>query len=337
VKARDEGGFVLVVVLVAIVAIIAVAALVLDGGRAYAVRRHMQNAADSAAIAATSALDKVLFRGASPSSVDATARNELAANGAQIAGPLYGCAVIDQLGSELAGCEDTSPLTGWMSPLNFPRADGVRVNAAMTEPTAFGSMLGTPTVTAQASAAATIRPLVAGDSPFLVCGNRDKGAQVIAGQSLLVPDPARTPPWKINPLAVNLAVPFQLHGPHVPACGANSQAFKGLAGEAFTVPRWMQTTTGVRAGPTRSLVASRDGCSSTNLDSCILLVPICVDGRGSGSSIELYCVAVGAFLVRQVSANEHTGVLQPGAVGVGGDAGSGVPDPTSVRVYKLLS
>ena len=59
-RASDDRGAVLIFLAISLVGLIALAGLVLDGGRAYGERRQMQNAADSASMAATRQLDRYM-------------------------------------------------------------------------------------------------------------------------------------------------------------------------------------------------------------------------------------------------------------------------------------
>ena len=93
---------------------------------------------------------------------------------------------------------------------------------------------------------------------------------------------------------------------------------------------------GVKAGPTRSLVASENGCLGTNLDNCYLIVPICANGRGTGSGVQLYCVAWGTFLMHEINANKHTGQFVGGFDATGGQTGTGDPSAGTVNVVKLI-
>src|SRR2546425_9557631 len=79
---RDEGGFTMVFVALAVLAMMAMVALALDGSQDYATRRHMQNAADSAALAATLKLQQARAGAAPATTVLSTAQSVAAAHGA---------------------------------------------------------------------------------------------------------------------------------------------------------------------------------------------------------------------------------------------------------------
>jgi len=111
-RREEESGAVMIFVVLALVALMAMAAVVVDGGRAYAVRRQMQNAADSAAEAAARALDSARFASGDPAQVDAIARSIALSNASSTAAGLFICTVIDKTSASLAPCSDTSLVTG---------------------------------------------------------------------------------------------------------------------------------------------------------------------------------------------------------------------------------
>jgi hypothetical protein len=59
-----------------------------------------------------------------------------------------------------------------------------------------------------------------------------------------------------------------------------------------------------------------------------------VDGRGSGSSVDLYCVRFGAFRVYQPHQNTHEAVFLGAAVVKNGHGGQ-KPVANEARVIKL--
>ncbi|MBV8690014.1 MAG: hypothetical protein JO367_03670 [Actinobacteria bacterium] len=304
------------------VSLLGVTSVLIDGGAGFSARRQMQNAADAASLAGARALDQARFSAADPSLVDATARSVAQSNKAdpnQVT-----CQVTDGNGTPIASCADTGI---WM--LNTA-ADGVLVTTAVTVPSTFAKAIKGGDLTARATATAGIRTVVGGDAPFMLCANSLKGGD---SPSILLQDPI-TGGWYINPLAVGHT--YNIHGPQVPDCGAGSNSFKGLANGPFVLPQWIPDSPGVRAGPSTSQVAGDTGCHDTVLNACILLVPLCVDGQGQGSSVQLYCVGFGAFQISQTSANKHTGTLLPGAIATSGQT-SGNPGADSVREIKLIA
>src|SRR2546423_1243861 len=168
-RREEESGAVMIFVVLALVALMAMAAVVVDGGRAYAVRRQMQNAADSAAEAAARALDSARFSAGDPAQVDAIARSIALSNASSTAAGLFSCTVINKTGGSLAPCSDTSLVTGWRAPALLATAVGVRVQSGSTYTTAFGSVVGTGTLTARTTAAATVQAVKSVSGPFMVC------------------------------------------------------------------------------------------------------------------------------------------------------------------------
>ena len=60
-RISDDRGAMTVLLAVSLVALLGLTGLVVDGGRAYADRRAVQNAADAAALAGAGALNEILF------------------------------------------------------------------------------------------------------------------------------------------------------------------------------------------------------------------------------------------------------------------------------------
>lgn len=152
----------MVLVVLLVVAMLVIAAIVLEGGHAYADRRQMQNAADAAAFAGARVLHQVRFQSSTTdlaSTVQAVASDNNADPG------LVTCEVIDGAGRSLAPC---SPRTGWSS---RPEAAGVRVRADLSRKTVFGRLAGVSELRASASGAAVLQNLAAARSPWMICGN----------------------------------------------------------------------------------------------------------------------------------------------------------------------
>src|SRR3954465_11392383 len=105
---RDEQGFSILLVALLMVAMLIIAAIALDGGQAYADHRQMQNAADAAALAGARALERVRFRGAPSTDVNAQARGQATDNGASSSTSHYSCTVMDKHQQAIAACTDTS-------------------------------------------------------------------------------------------------------------------------------------------------------------------------------------------------------------------------------------
>lgn len=326
----------MIVVALLVTSMMAMGALVLDAGQDYSTRRHMQNAADAAAIAATRSLDRARFSAGLLADVDTIAQTVLAANDASTSAPLYSCTVIDKNAVAITACSNTDLLTGWPSPLNLLKAVGVKVTSGTTRKTAFGAIAGMPTLTASTTAAATIQPLLSGDSPFMACGFGQLDTNgLLPLPDVLSRDALGNLLTSINPLAVGKT--YTIHGPGVANCNSGSQSFKGLAGASFVLPGWIPDTTGVRSSPQNSLIVDHNACVGTNLNNCTLVVPICDNGRGTGTGVDLHCTSFASFYITAVGSNKHLGVLQPGAIAVGGQTSTGDPVQGSVRAVKLVT
>jgi hypothetical protein len=325
-RRTDDRGAFTVLLAVSMLALLGLAGLVLDGGRAYATRRTVQNAADAAALAGTAALNEVLFDSTGQEGVvyQAVAAS-LAANHVNGAPD---CRLVDQARQDLGPCPQADTGAG------LPTAvAGVSVRARDSQGATFIKAVGIDGFSASAAATAQIQALRSGSSPFMICGldgdhrGFDPPLLLAAGSS-----------WAINPEAVNQT--YGLHGPQVPDCNAGSNSFKGLADNdaVVSVPGWWPGDTGVHAGPIRNVVARADACTTTDgFDSwtgCTIIVPICVDGRGTGTSADLYCVRFGAFRVTQSHQNAHEAVFLGGVV-VRDGQGGGKPLPNEARLIKL--
>ena len=159
---RTEDGVVVVLVALLVSAMLVIVAIVIDGGRGYADRRQMQNAADAAAFAGARSLHQVRFQ-SSTTDLAATVRAVAAANHADPA--LVTCEVTDPGGAGLAPC---SPRSAWAT---RAEAVGVRVSAAVRRTTAFGRVAGVSALTASASGTTILQKLTAARSPWMICGN----------------------------------------------------------------------------------------------------------------------------------------------------------------------
>jgi len=321
----ERGAFV-VLMAVSILALLGLTGLVVDGGRAYADHRATQNAADAAALAGAGALNSVLFAGAGQEAVVYNAVvASLAANNVNGSPD---CRLVDQAGGDLGDCPTANTGAG------LPAAvAGVSVRARDSQSGSFIKALGISGFSASASATAQIEALRAGSSPFMICGldaahgGFDPPLLLASGSS-----------WVVNPAAVGQT--YGIHGPQVPDCGAGSNSFKGLTDGStnVAVPGWWQSDTGVHAGPVRNEVVRSDACTTTdgfdNWTGCTIVVPICVQGQGSGSGVQMYCVHFGVFSVSQSHANAHQAVFL-GAGVIQDGPGGGKPVANEARLIKL--
>ena len=321
-----ERGTITVLMAIILLTLLGLTGLVLDGGRAYADHRAVQNAADAAALAGTGALNQILFdnvgqEGAVHDAVVAS----LAANNVN---GTPDCRLVDEAGNDLGACPSTNTGTGLPA-----TAAGVSVTARDSQNGSFIKALGISGFSARAAATAQIEALRSGSSPFMICG-LDAAHHGFNPPLLL----ASGSSWVINPAAVGQT--YGLHGPQVPDCGAGSNSFKGLADDTATVsvPGWWPGDTGVHAGPVRNVVARSDACTTTdgfdNWTGCTIVVPICVDGRGNGTSTDLYCIRFGIFRVSQSHQNAHEAVFLGAAVVRDGQGGHR-PVANEARLIKL--
>jgi Flp pilus assembly protein TadG len=325
-RTSDQQGAMAVLLAVSLLSLLGLSGLVIDGGRAYADHRAVQNAADAAALAGTGALNQVLFASTGAEKVvwDAVVASVTAnkVNGTP------DCRLVDDARTDLGACPETN--TGAGLPATVA---GVTVRASDSQSASFIRAVGISGFSASASATAQIEGLRSGSSPFMICG-LDGGHNGFDPPLLL----ASGAGWAINPAAVNQT--YGLHGPQVPDCGAGSNSFKGLADDQAlpAVPGWWPGDTGVHAGPVHDIVARSDACTTTdgfdNWTGCTILVPLCVDGRGNGHNTDLYCVYLGVFRVYQSHSNAHEAVFLGGAVIRTGQGGR-KPVPNEARVIKL--
>jgi hypothetical protein len=325
-KGTDERGAFTVLVAISLLCLLGLTGLVIDGGRAYAARRGAQNAADAAALAGAGALNGVLFDSVGQ---EAVVREAVVASlAANHVNGTPECRLVDETRSDLGPCPESN--TGAGLPATVA---GVSVRARDNQDGSFIKALGIEGFSASAVATAQIQALREGSSPFLICG-LDSSEQGF-DPPLLVQSGST---WTVNPAAVNRT--YEMHAPQVPDCGAGSDSFKGLADPSAVVgvPGWWAGETGVHAGPIRNVVAGPGGCTTTDdfdtAAGCTLIVPICVDGNGTGTAVEFFCVRFGVFHVSQSNANSHEAVFL-GAGVVRNGQGGGRPVANEARVIKL--
>jgi len=325
-RRSDERGTITVLLAISLLSLLGLTGLIIDGSRAYADHRAVQNAADAAALAGAGALNQILFdnTGQEGAVHDAVVAS-LAAN--HVNGT-PDCRLVDEAGTDLGACPSTA--TGAGLPATVA---GVSVRARDSQSGSFIKAVGISGFSASASATAQIEALRSGSSPFMICGL--DAVHHGFDPPLLLPSGSS---WIINPAAVGQT--YDLHGPQVPDCGAGSNSFKGLTdgSAAVTVPGWWPAGTGVQAGPVRNVVARGDACTTTdgfdNWTGCTIIVPMCVDGQGSGTSTQLYCVRFGLFRVSQSHQNAHEAVFL-GAGMVRDGQGGHRPVANEARLIKL--
>jgi hypothetical protein len=194
-RSSDDRGVTLILVALMLTVLVVFTALAIDGGRAYANRRQMQNAADLAAIAGTRYLAVHLYDAVPPSNASGlvdVVRQQATSNQSEIA--QLQCWVVDVNGTRLAldGSIPSEPTDICATPtrpwstfgiVSSPRGAGVEVSVARTQEAFLGKVVEIESLKASATARATAQPLVAtaGETPFVVCGlgngpGRDTGS-----------------------------------------------------------------------------------------------------------------------------------------------------------------
>jgi Flp pilus assembly protein TadG len=287
-----------VLLAVVLVALIGMTGLGVDYAFATLERRTLQNAVDAAASGAIN-----LAQGESPT---ADVNSMVQRNGAAPSTAVE-CAYVDNADAVTGPC-DAAPSAA---------TSGIRVTATNTRPTYFMRVLGVPTVTVGATAAARVQGVAAASpypssaSLFIVCGIDTRLAgpgnatlsilQQIGGQ------------WVPNPAADGRE--FVIHNPQVADCGMQSTAFKGLNAVGAEVgpialPANLITETGTRAGPTTQAVRGEAGCGaglySDTVDNCTMIIPVFVSAPAKDVAASVRWLA---FHVRRIDANTHYGRL----------------------------
>jgi hypothetical protein len=316
-RSSDDRGVTLILVALMLTVLVVFTALAIDGGRAYANRRQMQNAADLAAIAGTRYLAVHLYDAVPPSNASGlvdVVRQQATSNQSEIA--QLQCWVVDVNGTRLAldgslPSEPTdicaTPTTPWSTfgIVSSPRGAGVEVSVARTQEAFLGKVVEIESLKASATARATAQPLVAtaGETPFVVCGlGNGPGRDLIDEDGEILSSAVEAP----NPF------PIQVAGGDTPSCDAGVPAFDGTgSGQAARVGSWVPA--GVGAGfsdqPATKAVGA-ETCAPTGIaNGCRLVLPIAGAGRDTGSGLEMYVSAFGVFQVF-------------------GDSGGGSPHPT---------
>jgi hypothetical protein len=326
---HDEHGAMMVFLAITLVAILALAGLVIDGGRAYADHREVQNSADAAALAGAGALNAILFNSTDHEKniYEAVAASITAnkTNGA------FDCRLIDEARNDLGPCPTNN---GVALP---PDATGVAVRARNTQAGSFIKVLGIATFSASGVAAAQIQALRGGSFPFMACGVdvNAGGLNPPGTPPLLVADAGKNPPWAINSAAIGWE--YLVHNEHVPDCGNQSSSFKGLTEDApYDVPGWWATKTGTTAGPVSQELTGGGACEGGLTLGCKLIIPICSQSNGeTGSNFQMYCVRSGVFEISYADSNTHRAIFRGGSGVLKEGRGGGKPIANEGRVIKL--
>lgn len=166
-RTRDQRGVTLILLALSATAIMIVAALFLDVGNSYSVRRSMQNAADAGAMAGAQALYKAVVAGSIASGttdVYGQAKSiAINADGASL--PTDGedfCDFVDSSGNSKGVCTSSGAVPSGVV--------GVRVNVQNSRRSFFGSIIGQSTLNVTARAAASIQQVGGTGAPWIICG-----------------------------------------------------------------------------------------------------------------------------------------------------------------------
>jgi Flp pilus assembly protein TadG len=330
-RRRDERGAMLVVTALSLVALLGFAGLVIDGGRAYSDHRQVQNSADAAALAGASRLNTIIHTaGADASVIRTEVQNSITANGTNGA---FSCDLVDVNGNVLSTCPSSTAAL----PVG---AAGVKVQATDDQATSFMKVVGINSFSAAADATAQVQELRGGTSPFMICGlGAAQGGQDPPLLVQIVNATTGQPEWVVNSSAVHPTntTEYMLHDNNGPgSCGGGSNGFKGLVNPGnYGLPGYWDNDTGTRAGPVRQYLASNNACRDDLAVGCEIAVPICNGGNGeTGTNLQLWCVAMGAFRITRSTNTEHHGYFIGGAVVTSGQGG-GIPAAGEARVIKL--
>ncbi len=267
-RKRDQRGAAIMLVAVSMVATLTVTGLVVDGGRAFAQRRQMQNAADAAAMAGARALDRLAVGG--ESAIWTAAVASAVANGASAT--LVQCNLTDEVLVVTSPCPTTNTN---QAVILKAQATAVRVTVASESPTSFMKAVGRQTFTARASAAAQIQGLRSGNSPFVLCATGDTDPRSLGdGQAV----PIIFPDNKMNPAAIfaNGGPIYELQDPTTIGCGQGN-AFKGLSENAtasYPTPGLWDLLNGDHGiNVAKSVIAGNSACTNGVVHGCVIAIP----------------------------------------------------------------
>jgi Flp pilus assembly protein TadG len=343
-RIRLDEGVTMPFVAISLIALLAIAGLVVDGGNALAARRQVQNAADSAALAGTNALQEYREDTTKPvNSIYLAAQGAASDNNADSTG--FTCLLV--LYNASTGAEtgtQACPQSSGSIPSN---AYGVRVTTQRTEGTFFMRALGSDNYTARTDAAANLQKASIGNGPFFVCGTYgdidgpwgDPDETDEERPRILLADNIT-----VNPNAIGYR--YDIYGndiktPESRSCGNTSSSIRGLVDTGagpFDLPGWWETKTGNKTGPTNVTLAG--GCNSGDTNTkdipvpCDVVLPLCTHGTGHSSSFTPYCVAAGRFRI-VVAENHNVDAVFLGKGTVLSGFGNGIPTAADPVVIHL--
>jgi hypothetical protein len=331
---RDDRGAMLVVMAISMVAMLALSGLVIDGGRAYANRREVQNSADAAALAGAGALNGILFSSTGQEKLvyDAVATSATA-NGVNTSFDcqLWGYNAANTM-INLGACPTSNTGAGLDS-----RATAVRVSAVNTQGASFIKVVGIGSFSAKAPARAQIQALIGGNAPFMVCGldaahdGYDPPLLVKVGSDYVF-NTGQTS------AATAIGQEYVIHDTHVAGCGGGS-GWKGLvdqSGGPYDLGDYWPAKTGDTAGPVRVDLTGPKACHSTILVGCQLILPVGDASNGlGGSNYKMHVARMGVFEITYADSNTHRAKFIGGSTVASGGAGGGKPTANEARVIKL--
>jgi Flp pilus assembly protein TadG len=322
---QSERGAALVLIAVSLTAVVGVSGIVIDGGNAFAQRRQMQNAADSASLAGARALDGLVVNAESAiwTKVVASATS----NGADAS--LITCRLESDVLVDLGACPVAN--TGTATALRNA-ASSVRVTVAATTNTAFVRAVGIQNFTARAGATAQIEGLRAGNSPFALCATGQSDPRS-AGEGQVIP--ILLPDNSMNAGAVGVL--YELQDPTSIGCGQGN-SWKGLTADFsndYPVPGpWNLLNGDHGINVSTAVVAGNSACRGAITLNCVILVPLCHAATPPVSNV-LYCERFGAFRVVDIQGSSRLGGILVDTVVATGGAGGGHANAGEARVIKL--
>jgi Flp pilus assembly protein TadG len=310
-------GQIIVLFALFLVGMMGMLGLAVDVGYTLAVKRSVQGAADSGALAGARMIAR--YTSAAPTSAQAEVATVVAKNtfGA-ITPTVLSCEYIGNNWSVVGTCNQAVP----------SNAAGARVKTRATFDTWFVRVVpGAPkTVTVGGYAKARVQNAakVPADGPFIVCGpsawdvtSDPTGYGPGVGNNMNIL--SGTSPVRINPVAVGHT--FRVHDAQLDQkgnadCSSQADRFKGLADQAANAGKaagsWFGYDTGTAAGPTRTKVDGAAGCAPGTGEpyNCVMILPIATNNPAeSDNSKGLFVVGFAAFYVTTIDSNTHNAKL----------------------------
>jgi len=322
-RLRHDGGVTLVVMALSITAIVMIAALAIDGGRAYANRRQMQNAADVAAVTGTRYLAENKFRPSPPATVAQlvqTVKDQSGFNKSDQTADQLDCWLVSSgttparlpLGGPIDICDH--PNTAWNVVVSTSTA-GVEVRTARNQESFLASVANIDTFNARAAATATMQPLTGtGSAPFIVCGAPEPiGYGIVDGGTILPGAIGQMYPLQAGQSGTGNGGGGNGNGnnngkdPALRNCSAGA-AFDGTGptpDDPYKIPMlnaWLSGGNGNGfSNDTLNQLVGGDNCSSASnngANGCRVVLPIASTGEGNGrKDVKLWIVAFGVFQV----------------------------------------